>query len=248
VSEALRFRGNAARWSAESALLSLTAPGLDDMELGNDAGRSLTLPAGDAAEGLGPILAMTASPQGHGIYILTPRTVLSLDRDAGLEWLYSGGTTGRAPDLPAPEPASPPEASETAPPDPQETEETDPPEEEPAETPPAPDPDPEPAGTGSGTGTGTTGNDKPDEDAAGAAAPALPFDQQPVAATPQVVREVQTALFRLGLYSGGIDGIPGPRTSAAIRLYQQRIGVAADGILTNGQLARLQQDAQEAGK
>jgi peptidoglycan hydrolase-like protein with peptidoglycan-binding domain len=43
------------------------------------------------------------------------------------------------------------------------------------------------------------------------------------------VADVQRELARLGLYSGPIDGIAGPRTKAAIVAYQSAAGVAADG-------------------
>ncbi|MEM7466846.1 MAG: peptidoglycan-binding domain-containing protein, partial [Pseudomonadota bacterium] len=49
-------------------------------------------------------------------------------------------------------------------------------------------------------------------------------------ATPAVVRSLQTALTREGIYQGPIDGIIGSATAAAVRTYQQRNGLATGGI------------------
>ena len=49
-------------------------------------------------------------------------------------------------------------------------------------------------------------------------------------ATPTVVRSLQSALKREGLYQGPIDGIIGSATAAAVRTYQQRNGLATGGI------------------
>ena len=49
-------------------------------------------------------------------------------------------------------------------------------------------------------------------------------------ATPAVVRSLQAALKREGLYQGPIDGIIGTATAAAVRSYQQRNGLATGGI------------------
>ena len=43
------------------------------------------------------------------------------------------------------------------------------------------------------------------------------------------VADVQRVLMRRGLYAGPADGIDGPRTSAAIRVYQARHGLAVTG-------------------
>ena len=49
-------------------------------------------------------------------------------------------------------------------------------------------------------------------------------------ATPSVVRAMQSALKKEGLYGGPIDGIIGTETAAAVRAYQQRNGLATGGI------------------
>jgi hypothetical protein len=53
-------------------------------------------------------------------------------------------------------------------------------------------------------------------------------------------RLVQTALARLGYYSGTVDGVFGPETRAAIRRYQHELRATMTGQLTIDQLSRLQ--------
>lgn len=53
----------------------------------------------------------------------------------------------------------------------------------------------------------------------------------PAAATPNPwIAGVQVALARQGVYGGDVDGAPGPRTRAAIRVAQQRAGLPVTGI------------------
>lgn len=52
-------------------------------------------------------------------------------------------------------------------------------------------------------------------------------------------RGVQAQLKRLGYYPGGIDGVFGPDTRAAIRRFQFEIGAELSGRLTPPQIARL---------
>lgn len=59
------------------------------------------------------------------------------------------------------------------------------------------------------------------------AALALP---SPAAASPASVAALQSALHALNLYSGYVDGIKGPLTRHAVVAFQQRRGLAADGI------------------
>ncbi len=45
------------------------------------------------------------------------------------------------------------------------------------------------------------------------------------------VARVQERLARAGYYRGSIDGIMGPRTRSAIRVYERRHGLPADGVI-----------------
>ncbi len=47
-----------------------------------------------------------------------------------------------------------------------------------------------------------------------------------------LVARIQKALSHSGLYEGPIDGLMGPKTDAAIRAYQKRIGVKVDGLVS----------------
>ena len=53
------------------------------------------------------------------------------------------------------------------------------------------------------------------------------------------VLDLQSRLQRLGLYTDEIDGLLGPRTRAAIRDFQVRAGLVADGYPTQDMLGRL---------
>jgi peptidoglycan hydrolase-like protein with peptidoglycan-binding domain len=48
--------------------------------------------------------------------------------------------------------------------------------------------------------------------------------------TDPAVADLQTVMKRLGYYSGPIDGVYGPATSAAVTEMQKALGVTADGI------------------
>ena len=61
---------------------------------------------------------------------------------------------------------------------------------------------------------------------------------QPVASTIESVdaavadtKEVQTVLKKWGYYTGGVDGINGPQTKAAVKKFQRKYGLTADGIV-----------------
>jgi membrane-bound lytic murein transglycosylase B len=64
-----------------------------------------------------------------------------------------------------------------------------------------------------------------------------PADDQPLAR--DAVIDLQTRLQRLGLYGDEVDGLLGPRTRAALRDFQVRAGVIADGYPSPDTLARL---------
>lgn len=46
-----------------------------------------------------------------------------------------------------------------------------------------------------------------------------------------VVKSIQTKLKRWGYYTGGVDGIFGAKTKAAVQYFQRRNGLTADGIV-----------------
>ena len=50
---------------------------------------------------------------------------------------------------------------------------------------------------------------------------------------------VQERLARAGYYRGPIDGVMGPRTRYAIRVYERRHGLPADGIIDRHLLATM---------
>src|SRR4051794_6142756 len=45
------------------------------------------------------------------------------------------------------------------------------------------------------------------------------------------VAALQTALTAKGIYGGTIDGVNGPATRAAVRRFQRRAGIQADGVV-----------------
>lgn len=71
---------------------------------------------------------------------------------------------------------------------------------------------------------------------AGPPMPALPDEG---AMTVSERRRVQEALARVGYYAGGIDGLFGPETRAAIRRFQHEIGSEMTGVITGEQATRL---------
>jgi len=54
-----------------------------------------------------------------------------------------------------------------------------------------------------------------------------------------VVREIQTKLKNWGYYTGTVDGIYGSATVAAVKLFQKKNGLTADGIVGTNTLAAL---------
>lgn len=45
------------------------------------------------------------------------------------------------------------------------------------------------------------------------------------------VKTVQTKLKRWGYYTGSVDGVYGPKTKAAVKLFQKRNGLSVDGVV-----------------
>jgi membrane-bound lytic murein transglycosylase B len=71
---------------------------------------------------------------------------------------------------------------------------------------------------------------------------AAPADDEPLSR--DTVIDLQTRLARLGLYSDEVDGLLGPKTRTAVRLFQKQAGVPADGHATPDLVRRLQQTAR----
>jgi len=61
----------------------------------------------------------------------------------------------------------------------------------------------------------------------------------PIQQASQLVLDLQTALRRQGLYNGPLDGISGPATEQAIRIYEREHGEAETGRPTEALLARI---------
>jgi len=55
----------------------------------------------------------------------------------------------------------------------------------------------------------------------------------------ETVRQIQTNLKKWGYYSGAVDGIYGSRTTAAVKSFQKKNGLAVDGIVGVQTLAAL---------
>jgi membrane-bound lytic murein transglycosylase B len=72
----------------------------------------------------------------------------------------------------------------------------------------------------------------------GAFVQAWPRDEAPLGETDRY--ELQQLLARLGLYNGPIDAVVGNGTRAAIRSYQQAVGMVADGYASGRLLRHLQ--------
>ncbi|MFH1777198.1 MAG: peptidoglycan-binding protein [Candidatus Omnitrophota bacterium] len=49
----------------------------------------------------------------------------------------------------------------------------------------------------------------------------------------EAVKQIQTALRNAGYYTGTVDGIIGPRTKKAIKTFQKKHGLIADGEVGN---------------
>jgi peptidoglycan lytic transglycosylase B len=65
-----------------------------------------------------------------------------------------------------------------------------------------------------------------------------PADDEPLSR--DTVIDIQTRLARLGFYTDETDGLLGPKTRSAVRLFQKQAGLPADGHPTPEMVARLQ--------
>ena len=66
-----------------------------------------------------------------------------------------------------------------------------------------------------------------------------PADDAPLSR--DTIVDLQTRLARLGFYTDEVDGLLGPKTRSAVRLFQKQVGLPADGHPTPDMVARLQQ-------
>jgi membrane-bound lytic murein transglycosylase B len=66
-----------------------------------------------------------------------------------------------------------------------------------------------------------------------------PADDEPLSRS--TVIDLQTRLARLGFYTDEADGLLGPKTRSAVRMFQKQIGMPADGHPTPQFVTRLQQ-------
>jgi membrane-bound lytic murein transglycosylase B len=71
-----------------------------------------------------------------------------------------------------------------------------------------------------------------------AIAQVAPADDEPLSHA--TVVDIQTRLARLGFYTDEADGLLGPKTRSAVRLFQKQAGLPADGHPTPEMVARLQ--------
>lgn len=68
-------------------------------------------------------------------------------------------------------------------------------------------------------------------------AAAWPRDERPLSRS--AITEMQQLLTRLGHDPGGVDGMAGPNTRAALRSFQQSVGLVPDGFPTESVMQRL---------
>jgi membrane-bound lytic murein transglycosylase B len=71
---------------------------------------------------------------------------------------------------------------------------------------------------------------------------AAPADDEPLSR--DTVIDMQQRLAKLGLYTDETDGLLGPKTRSAVRLFQKQVGLPADGHPTPDVVRRLQQAAR----
>ncbi len=69
-----------------------------------------------------------------------------------------------------------------------------------------------------------------------------PDDDQPL--SHNTVVDMQMRLARLGLYSDETDGLLGPKTRSAVRMFQKQVGLPADGHPTPEVVQRLVQSSR----
>ena len=65
------------------------------------------------------------------------------------------------------------------------------------------------------------------------------YYNQPAYGNVSIVVEVQTRLARAGYYHGAIDGVMGPRTRYAIRVFERAHGLRVDGMISQQLMATM---------
>jgi membrane-bound lytic murein transglycosylase B len=77
----------------------------------------------------------------------------------------------------------------------------------------------------------------------GISSPVAPWPREQDVLQPEDVKLLQMALTRLGFDPGGVDGVAGRGTRAALQRWQSARGLAADGFPTKAMLERLKSEA-----
>ena len=80
------------------------------------------------------------------------------------------------------------------------------------------------------------------------ALPLAPPPKRKPALRYEELRELQSALQRLGYDPGPIDGLYGPKTATAIRAYQTATGLPVNGRITHALLVRLLDQVRTANE
>lgn len=254
VSERGRYRAFGADVLSPRVLVSRDGSRL---AVADPAGRGVAL----EAMFLGPRVAQVAAPDSRAVVMATERALYRMDTDQVLSRIANEGRSdipapsgpfaprdlpatktiqtptpsGPAPTPPSPwvRPATPsPVAPAVRPPALASGSSTQPdqapPGSRPASAPPSPD-----------ASAPVAPAEPPQAIAPSAVVPPVADDTVPLELSGDEWRQVQEALRNLGLYTGAIDGIAGPRTRAALRAWQARTGRPETGVLTEHQKAEL---------
>jgi hypothetical protein len=166
----------------------------------------------------GQPVAQVAAPDGRSVVVATDRALYRVDMDRVLGLVRSGQADA--------EMAAP--SGPFAPADP-------------SVGPDAPTPVPAPAPTVAARPSSAPARvpENATTETTGSAQPLVLDDMQPIDLNPAGWRDIQRSLKDLGLYTGAIDGIAGPKTRAALRKWQTQTGRVVTGEVTERQRADL---------
>jgi hypothetical protein len=166
----------------------------------------------------GQPVAQVAAPDGRSVVVATDRALYRVDMDRVLGLVGSGQADA--------EMAAP--SGPFAPADP-------------SVGPDAPTPVPAPAPTTAARPSSAPARvpENATTETTGSAQPLVLDDTQPIDLNPAGWRDIQRSLKDLGLYTGAIDGIAGPKTRAALRKWQTQTGRVVTGEVTERQRADL---------